>query len=219
MKRLIPQESLKLDDMNEDRVDEFFNRANALLGTGQFEGAIEVLRTGREEASAEDDRASAAFFSCIAGSFLASRARDEEALAEYDRAEHTDPLSPAWKVATANQLLKLGYTAKARAKAGEVVACGQGVSSYEHVGYSLLGLAEFALGNQAAAMEAFIASVDSAQVSSLPAVGRDLRLVAELLGAGVINELCHAYLRDTLAKAQAEQDEVSERRIQQILSR
>lgn len=205
--------------MNEDRVDEFFNRANALLGAGQLEEAIAVLRTGREEASAEDDQESAAFFSCIAGSFLASRARDEEALVEYARAEHYDPLSSAWKVATANQLLSMGQAEKARAKAGEVVASGQGVPSYEHVGYSLLGLAEFALGNQAAAMEAFVASVDPTRVSSLPAVGRDLRLAAELLGVGSITELCRAYLSDTLANARTEHDEASEQRVQLILNR
>lgn len=205
--------------MNEDKVNELFGQANALLGAGRFEEAVEKLRAARDEASGEADHESAAFFSSIVGSFLASRARDEEALEEYARAESCDPASPAWKAATANQLLNLGQVAKAREKAQEILASGHGTPSYEHVGYSLLGLAELALGDRAAAVKAFTASADPSLVSSLPAAGRDLRLAEELLSVGEITELCRAYLREARFRAQAEGNKVLEAHIHQIESR
>lgn len=205
--------------MNEDRVDEFFSRANGLLGAGRFEEAVEMLHAGRDEASKENDYESEAFFSSIAGSFLASRSRDEEALEEYARAELCDPLSPAWKIASANQLLNLGRAAKVLEKAREVLACSQGIQSFEHIGYSLLGLAELALGRKPAAVKAFTASTDPARVGLLPAVGRDLRLAEKLLSAGVCTELCCAYLRDTLSKSQTDGGEALEGTIRECLER
>jgi predicted Zn-dependent protease len=205
--------------VNENKVDELFGRATVLLGAGRFEEAVEVLRAARDEASAEDDRESEAFFSSIAGSFLASRGQNEEALKEYARAEHCDPSAPVSKVATANHLLNLGQAAKAREKAREILVLGHGTPSYEHVGYSLLGLAELALGDEEKAVKAFTASADPARVSLLPASGRDLRLVEELLSVGAGTELGRVYLRDARFRAQADGDEALEGHIRQIESR
>lgn len=205
--------------MKQEKVDELFGRANVLLGKGRFEEALAVLRAGRDEAFAEDDLESEAFFSSIAGSFLASRARDKEALEEYERAERCDPASPVSKVATANHLLNLDQPEKAHEKAEEILVLGLGVPSYEHAGYSLLGLAELALGNQAAAVKAFRDSADPSRVSILPAAGRDLRLAEELLSAGAITELCLAYLREARFRAQADGDEALAGHIHQIESR
>lgn len=205
--------------MNENEVDEFFGRANTLLGIGRFEEAVDVLRAARDRALAEEDPESEAFFSSIAGSFLASRGRDQEALEEYARAELRDPSSPTWKVATANHLLALGRASEARDKALEVLAQAHSAPSYEHVGNSLLGLAELALGNQAAAASAFSASIDPLRVGGLPASGRDLRLAEALLSAGLSREHCRAYLGEARLRALTDGDAALERHIRELESR
>lgn len=205
--------------MNENQVDEYFGRANVLLGAGRFEEAVDLLRAARESASLDGDHETEAFFSSIAGSFLASRARNQEALEEYARAELRDPFSPAWKVSTANHLLNLGEPAKAREKAQEVLACGAGTPSYEHVGYSLLGLAELGLSNQEAAASAFAASIEPFRVSDLPASGRDVRLAEALLKAGLSARSCRNYLSEVRTRAQVEGDTAVDRRVREIENR
>lgn len=55
--------------MSEHELDEFLSLANALLGEGRFEEAVEKLRAGRDQAFAKGDSESEAFFSSVAGSF------------------------------------------------------------------------------------------------------------------------------------------------------
>lgn len=135
------------------------------------------------------------------------------------QAEIRDPSSPAWRVTTANHLLNLGEAAKARAKALEVLACGHGMANYEHVGYSLLGLSELALGDEVAALEAFTASAEPARVDGLPASSRDLRLLEGLLSAGASSDLFRSYLLNTRRKACVDEDSMLEARIYEIESR
>lgn len=205
--------------MEENEVDQMFRRANVLLGRGHFEEAMDVLRAAQKRASSDRDRETEAFFSSVAGSFLASRARHQEALQEYAKAESLDPSSPAWKVSAANLLLSLGEAAKAREKANEVLACGRATPSFEHVGYSLLGLANLALGDPRAAVDAFAASAKPERISGLPASGRDVRLAEALLDANQSAGPCRRFLRDVRLRAQSEGDAAMERRVREIEAR
>lgn len=203
--------------MTDDQVDELFQRANILLGRGLFEEAVEELRAAQSQALAQSDRESEAFFSSILASFLASRSRDEEAMAEYERAEKSDPSSPSWKIATANHLLDMGRTVEAWLKAQEILRCG--LQAYEHAAYTILGLAELALENRDSAVAIFIDSTAPARVDDLPALARDLRLAEALLKAHLGRKVCLSYLAAVRLRAHSDQEAALEAYIREMEGR
>lgn len=193
--------------MGDSDKDAAFDEANVLLRKGRFDEAIVILRGGRDACRRDGDFATAAFYSSVTGSFLASRGLDEEALKEYQAAEDDDPDDAAWTLTTTNHLIDLDQGAEAYAKALEALSKAGGEPSFLHAAYSLLGLADLALGREGDAIGAFSKSTASGLLRQLPASSCDLRLAERLLSQRLAVTLSRKYLSEVRLKARAEGDD------------
>lgn len=168
-----------------------FHRANTLLVENRFEEAVAELERASQNFEGMGDLGTAAFYTNVKGSFFASRQRNEEALAEFLRAERTDPEDSNWKLSTAHHLLRLGRAEEARVKALEILAADDQEAGTVHLAYSYLGLADLALGHDEQALEAFLSSIADDVLIHIPASNCHLGLAKELLGRGL--EVSRAY--------------------------
>jgi tetratricopeptide (TPR) repeat protein len=186
----------------QDDPEAAFHRANTLLGENRFEEALAELERASQTFKGIGDLGTAAFYTNVKGSFLASRQRNEEALAEFLRAERTDPEDSNWRLSTAHHFLRLGRAEEARVKALEILDRDNQEPGTAHLAYSYLGLAELALGHDEQACEAFLGSIADDVLSHIPASNYHLGLAEELIARGL--EVSHAF--NYLSRARPRED-------------